>query len=729
MTDRLRQIIADAGAEVGPEEIADILWLARVMPSAPAVGTGTARPEHTPEPRPAPPLPPRRTPPTDGLLFTAAPPRPDPASVPQPRQPLGTGRRGSPVRVTRARALDEPLAILRALRPLGPRRLPGNRPELDEEATAENGLDHQMLTPVMRPAREPWLDLTLVVDTHRSMLLWHDLVAELCALLARIGLFRTVRVWFLRTSGDANVTVSRSPGGPPENLATGHRRGLVLLVSDTVSEAWQLPALRAAVGEWCRHSAVALLNVLPERLWERGGVQPVPRLVRAPLPAAPNSTWNRAVLPVVDASPAALAALATVVSGSGNHHLPALPLDADWSTGEPPAGPRTTADDDGDALRAVRRFEETASPAARELAGYLAAVPLTLPVMNLVRRAMVQRSDHGHLAEVALGGLLEPWEADGRTDPAFLEFAFRPGVRDALLGGQLRREATAVRELVHRDVATYLDELRGTRDFPALRHSPGEDGTHDIALTALPFARTASVDPDGSQPTYRSIAAVLRDAIASGDLVAGDRLPTQAQLAEHFDVSISTVRRALGELEVWGLVDRRRGASAKVVAVGAARETATARSIQVHRSESPLGMAVGTAFEATHITIDAVIADETPLVSALRTQLGRITERVVRPGSVRVRLLLMGGGTGNGIDDVRQRLVAALPPDAPVSFTVRRAAAQPPLELYLFNDRTVLTSYVHFPGGSASELFPQPEDRLQETRSWFESWWTLYADG
>ncbi|MGW7302480.1 SAV_2336 N-terminal domain-related protein [Streptomyces sp. NPDC054829] len=732
MIDRLRQIIADAGAEAGPEEIADILWLARRLTSG-AETAATPLPELVPEPPPTPPPAPPpphpgtvpAAPPTGDLLFPA--PRPQPAPVPQP-PPHHRTRRGTPVRVTRAASLDDPLAVLRALRPLGRRRLPGNRVELDEEATAEAGLDHRTLTPVMRPAREPWLDLTLVVDTHRSMLLWHDLLAELRVLLTRIGLFRTVRVWFLRASADMGVTVSRTLGGQPEKLVTGHRHSLILLVSDTVSEAWQWPSLRAAVSQWSRHSAVALLNVLPERLWDRGGVPPHPCLMRAPAPAAPTGTWNPAVLPVVDASPAALSKLATLVAGSGSPRLlPALPLDADWSTDLTPAEPHPVVDD-SDALRAVRRFEESASPGARELAGYLAAVPLTLPVMNLVRRAMLPRSDHGHLAEVALGGLFEPWEAYEHTDPTYLEFRFLPGVRDTLLGGRLRREITAVRELVRHEVAAYLDEHRRPHDFPALRRSPAVDGTHDITVDALPFARIAPPDPNAERHTHESIAATLRGEIASGILPVGARLPIQAFLTEHFGVPLSTVRRALSELEAEGLIRRRRGAQATVIARPPSPEARTAHEREVHLDGSALGMAVHAAFEETHVTVDAVVADTAPLVAALRTQLARVGERVVRPASVRVRLLLMGGTGSSDVDATRQLLAAALPPGSPVSFTVRTAAAQPPVELYLLNGRTVLTSYVHIPGENAEALHVQPEEPLEETRSWFESWWELYEE-
>lgn len=111
MIDKLRQIIADAGAEVSPEEITDILWLARRLTSG-AETAATRLPELVPEPPPTPPPAPPpphpgtvpAAPPTGDLLFPA--PRPQPAPVPQPPPHHRTRRRGTPVRVARAASLD-----------------------------------------------------------------------------------------------------------------------------------------------------------------------------------------------------------------------------------------------------------------------------------------------------------------------------------------------------------------------------------------------------------------------------------------------------------------------------------------------------------------------------------------------------------------------------------------------------------------------------------------------
>lgn len=470
---------------------------------------------------------------------------------------------------------------------------------------------------------------------------------------------------------------------------------------------------------------------------------------------------------MVDFSPRAVSVLASLVAGSGRPHLlQCLPLDSDWrvddAAGEPLLGPydraAVGAGEEGAALRAVRRFEESASPVARELAGHLAAVPLTLPVMNLVRRVMLPGSDQGHLAEVALGGLLEPWEVCDPVDPVSAELRFRPGVRDALIGGRLRQEITAVQELVRDEVSAYLSRTRTTRDFPAIRGTASGTGTRVVEPEALPFARTAGPEQDdasGGRPAYRVVAETLRDEIASGVFPVGGRLPTQLELAARFGVARGTVQRALRELVDLGLVWSRQGSGTTVRArppqapptrgVGPVEPSVTAPETSgPYRDGTPaqqgLDDALFDAFAAPDVSIDAVVGSAAPLLAALTTQARRVIEGEARPTSIRVRVLLLGVGEdsaqgtadeatdGSDISELWHLLENTFGRDhGAVRFEARTSTSQAPMELYLINDRTVLTSYFHLPAEESGDaLLFQPEYRLDETREWFDSWWELF---
>lgn len=62
------------------------------------------------------------------------------------------------------------------------------------------------------------------------------------------------------------------------------------------------------------------------------------------------------------------------------------------------------------------------------------------------------------------------------------------------------------------------------------------------------------IDRADDKPPYRQIASMLRGAIISGELEAGGRLPSEAELIEYFGVARMTVRQAVQELRTEGLV-------------------------------------------------------------------------------------------------------------------------------------------------------------------------------
>jgi GntR family transcriptional regulator len=60
-------------------------------------------------------------------------------------------------------------------------------------------------------------------------------------------------------------------------------------------------------------------------------------------------------------------------------------------------------------------------------------------------------------------------------------------------------------------------------------------------------------------PLYYQLENLLREKINSGKFAPGDRLPTESELIEQYQVSRITVRQALGALAAEGLIERRQG--------------------------------------------------------------------------------------------------------------------------------------------------------------------------
>ncbi len=71
---------------------------------------------------------------------------------------------------------------------------------------------------------------------------------------------------------------------------------------------------------------------------------------------------------------------------------------------------------------------------------------------------------------------------------------------------------------------------------------------------------------------YQELTTTLRNAIFSGEYPPGSRLPTIPKLCDKYEVSNTTVKRAIDELDAQGLIARRRGSGIYVKSTPSLRE-------------------------------------------------------------------------------------------------------------------------------------------------------------
>ncbi|MFJ9529058.1 SAV_2336 N-terminal domain-related protein [Streptomyces cyaneofuscatus] len=558
----MAQLLAGADSPT-VEEVADALWMAGFVCEAeeelgpePVIptGTGAVGPppdstagKQTPESlRPAGRRPPRLPAPGRRRARDKAGSAVPPHDLPMHPVSTGTVGRGSSgpgvpgavVRVPGEPALSESLAISRALRPLKRRVASSGARSLDETATATASGEASMLMPTWLPRTERWLSVDLVVDTGPSMVIWRQLAAELRTLLEGQGAFRTVRTWSLESGGtEPRLSVFRRATGtrpkrdlPWKHLADPTGRHLLLILTDGVGPLWRRGGMEAALRQWSRERPVAVLQVLPRSLWHRTGLTPVPVAAR-PAPHGRTTPLFRGVsserdapprvqrggwVPVLELDAEWIAPWAQVVSGRAAGWTPLLALRPD-SPGEESRSVAEAYDITGlDASSLVEQFRGEASQSAFELAGYLAATPLVLPVMRLVQRVMMPRSKPSHLAELFLSGLLSRSDEDPPSwgeDPDLTLYDFRPGVRDVLLSTLTRQESLRTLDVVSQVSGRVAQRLGGNLDFRALIPSPGARSTWRLPVESLPFARTTAKVLAGLGEHHRSAATALAEQI------------------------------------------------------------------------------------------------------------------------------------------------------------------------------------------------------------------------
>lgn len=132
----------------------------------------------------------------------------------------------------------------------------------------------------------------------------------------------------------------------------------------------------------------------------------------------------------------------------------------------------------------------------------------------------------------------------------------------------------------------------------------------------------------------QEIADVLRERIRTGELKAGDRLPTQAELADEFGVERGTVRLALRELQEGGLLSN--------VSKGSPPRIAEVTPTRNGPQPTMVGLAprITEAFSVPHVRIDAACLTAETLMVALAEPVRQIHDGRIRPERIDVRIML-----------------------------------------------------------------------------------------
>lgn len=271
----------------------------------------------------------------------------------------------------------------------------------------------------------------------------------------------------------------------------------------------------------------------------------------------------------------------------------------------------------------------------------------------------------------------------------------------------------------------------------------------------------------------QEIADALRDRIRAGDLKAGDRLPTQADLAEEFGVARGDVRQALRVLQEAGLLTNVSKGSPPRIAEPPAPALGEPQTTMVG-----LAPRLAAAFSATHVRIDVVCHTAETLMLAIGETLRQIHEGRLTPRSIEVRILVPSreitlafpvpvDDTGED-DSVHQRwllmrnsqgqvlqhnlLSLRATHGMDVKVTFRALPFTPPVKLYLLNGEEALLGYYMLTRreeeygsqtldmydvlGSQSLLFSfqrQAGQRdasfVEESQKWFDALWeTITTD-
>jgi hypothetical protein len=487
------------------EELADVLWLALQI-RRPMLTGHQLRPaeertvEQSPENRPSmkpPPMPRPKADRQEEIQTDTA--TTDDSFLLYPGSPGKKTSSGLPFRTPAARMLPHALKLARALRPLKQWMASRTVYQLNEAATIEQIAETQIWLPVLQGIPERRFEMALVIENSHSMEIWPSVIAEFRRLLENHGAFRNVQTWELKSEegkvhlyAKTHATSARSRSC--KELLDPTQRRLILVVSDGVSSAWYTGQITKLLEYWGQHHPVAILQMLPQRLWRGTGLS---QGLRVNLRATVANVTNRQLgddaaeswlkdnipkgikVPIVTLEAESLNYWAKLVTGKGENWVQGVIFEP--STAKLEREVTATSAPTLTATERVRRFNALASPLAQQLAGYLAAAPLTLEVMRLVQQVMLPESGQIHLAEVFLGGLLK------RENVAWVKYDFHDGVREILLDSRSVLEGIEVLKVV----SAFIERRWGCAlDFGAWLENPAGVEV-ELDEESWPFAKVA----------------------------------------------------------------------------------------------------------------------------------------------------------------------------------------------------------------------------------------------
>jgi GntR family transcriptional regulator len=139
-----------------------------------------------------------------------------------------------------------------------------------------------------------------------------------------------------------------------------------------------------------------------------------------------------------------------------------------------------------------------------------------------------------------------------------------------------------------------------------------------------------AVDPGSDRAVFRQIADQLRATIQNGRLSEGDRLPSEAQLIDHYGVARMTIRNALQLLEAEGLTRAEHGRGVYVRRKPPVRRIASDRFARRHRKEGKAAFLAESEQAGAIPDVDLIKVNELPAAPEMSQRLNHVGPVIVR---------------------------------------------------------------------------------------------------
>jgi len=357
------------------------------------------------------------------------------------------------------------LKIARQLKPLKRKINSQNKMSLDINKTVDFIAQTGVYQAILNPKESKEFSLSIVIDQGLSMFLWEELIEDFKKSILNCGIFDKINFYYLSTDeqkaklfADKNQNIYKNH----KIAELNHKRNITFILSDCVSLAWRSNSVYDDfINFWTKYSFVAILQVLPPRMWKRTplnrGYQvnfktnsfltPLNSSLDIDLGFVKRKVNKETLkIPIMYFDNYSFEYISKIITSTPNIWISGVVLNSFKF--------QEFFEEEEEILTAQKRIEyffSVASPQAQELAIYCSVLPLTIGIIKEVQKIKNLEQDITYIAEFYFGKLLKKSEVLG-------EFDFHDGVRELL---RVNVNATDAFELSN-GLSDFMKESLGT---------------------------------------------------------------------------------------------------------------------------------------------------------------------------------------------------------------------------------------------------------------------------
>ena len=348
---------------------------------------------------------------------------------------------------------------------------------LDEDSTIEYIANTHIWNVLTKPKREKKFTLNIIIEKSDSMEVWEEITSNFSSTVASFLFFKALNIYYLKDF--VLYSDKQCKNKVSVNIFHSHEeKYLTILMSDCVSSGWGYKSGYDFLKSITEITPFMILNMLPQRIWKRTIIDDTWRIKFTHKEGWLNKflisdideeecqvSKEHVRVPMTTFDTISLKHWSNLIAGEKENCLYGSLFEAEWFSG----APKVTNDsrENEDPVQLVKDFEIFASPMAQKLAIYFSTVPLSMDIMKIVQKVSLPESNHTHLAEVFLSGLLK--KTTLRTPSRKIIYKFVNGVRDILRDKlYLHKKIDILKENT-----TFISKnLGSTIDFIALIENP-----------------------------------------------------------------------------------------------------------------------------------------------------------------------------------------------------------------------------------------------------------------